>query len=94
MIELFKAQTANGNSAWFDWPGGAGNVSFVGDGAFDTATLKLQMSPDDGATPIDVTGVALTADGHKDIPPLGAGVKVRANLASVGASTDINARIF
>ena len=41
MIEFFKAQTANGNSPWFNWPGGTGNVSFVGDCAFDTATLKL-----------------------------------------------------
>jgi len=94
MIELFSAQTANADSAWFDWPGGAGGATFVGDGTWDTAALKLQMSPDGGTTAIDVTGVSLTANGHKDIPPLGAGVKVRANLASVGGTTSINARIF
>ena len=94
MIKLFAAQTANGNSPWVDWPGGAGGATFIGDGTWDTATLKLQVSPDGGTTVIDVTGVSLTADGHKDTPPLGAGVKVRANLASVGGSTSINARIF
>jgi|TARA_Y100000034_G_scaffold132026_1_gene194060 hypothetical protein len=94
MIELFAAQTANADSSSFEWPGGAKAATFVGYGTWDTSTLKLQMSPDGGTTWIDVTGVSLTADGHKDIPPLGSGVLVRANLASVDASTSVSARIF
>lgn len=88
MQQLFTNQTANGNSAAIDWPGGRGEL--VGFGTWDTSTMTLQMSPDGGTTWI-TTGQALTADGHKSfqLTPC----KLRLNLASVGASTDVNGQI-
>jgi len=94
MEKLFTDQTANANGTTLNWPGGSKAATFVGYGTWDTATLTLEMSPDGGTTWIPVTGMSLTADGHLDIPPLGSGVKIRAVLASVGASTSVSARIF
>ena len=44
---------ADGNSANKQWLGGMG--SFVVQGEFDGATIKLQYSPDQGQTWIDAT---------------------------------------
>lgn len=93
MIELFKSQTTNDNGASKKFQGGAKASTFVAYGTWSSGTLKLQMSPNGGATWIDVTGVSLAANGHKDIPPLGLGILVRGVLSGA-TSPNLNARIF
>ena len=48
----FPTQTTNGNTAQIYWAGGRGTFSAVG--TFGAGTCKLQWSPDDGTTWIDV----------------------------------------
>lgn len=64
-IKLLDAASASGSAV--DWPGGRGAFS-VPVGTFSGATVKLQWSPDDGTTFLDVdrsgdTYVTLTAAG-------------------------------
>ena len=62
MTQLFTGQSANGNSSNLTWSGGFG--TFVVEGTWGSATAKLQMSPDNGTTWIDVgSDATLTADG-------------------------------
>jgi hypothetical protein len=87
---MFTAQTADGNSNAVNWAGGRG--VFMAWGTFGGGTCKLQMSPDDGTTWINVdrtgdTFVTLTANGEGgfELPKC----KLRANLAgSTGASVN------
>lgn len=63
----FAIMTANGQSAAISWPGGRG--VFTAWGAFGGGTIKLQQSPDDGATWIDLdrsgdTYCTFTANGE------------------------------
>jgi len=91
MIEFFAGQTADGQSGTKVWPGGKG--SFVAYGTWGSGTIKLQLSPDGGTTWIDVTGVSLTANGHKDVPVMGPGLQFRADLSgSTGAN--LSAKLF
>jgi hypothetical protein len=64
-IKLIDNAAVSGNAA--DWSGGRGTFS-VPAGTFSGATVKLQWSPDDGTTWLDVdrsgdTYVTLTAAG-------------------------------
>ena len=60
--QLFTAQTADGQSATLNWPGGFG--TFVVAGTFNSTTTKLQMSPDGGTTWVNVgTDAIFTAAG-------------------------------
>ena len=52
--KVFNAITADADSASLDWPGGVGQM--VVSGGFGGGTCKLQMSPDDGTTWVDVGG--------------------------------------
>lgn len=93
MIKLFTAQTANGNSApvpttsfvEFTRP-----VTIVASGAFDSATLTLQVSPDDGTTWVS-TASALTAAGILVVSPIDSRLAYRLAVASAGAATSISA---
>jgi len=88
--QILTAATANGNSSQYYWDVGEGQV--VVSGTFDGATAKLQFSPDNGTTWVDVgTASTFTAAG-------GAGFtlnacKVRVNISDADASTQINAWI-
>jgi len=59
-----------------------------GFGTFDTATLKLQESPDGGGTWFDVGSLTDKGKIKGDVP---GGSKVRAELSSVGGSTSVTA---
>jgi len=89
-IQILTGATANGNSSQYDWDVGEGQV--VVSGTFDGATVKLQLSPDDGTTWVDVgTASTFTAAG-------GAGFtvnscKLRINISDAGASTVVSAWI-
>ncbi len=90
MKALFTAQTANADSSIFDWFGG--KCTFACQGTWDTSTCKLTASFDGGTTYVDVTGASLTANGYKmvDLPVC----KIKANLASVGASSSVGAIVI
>jgi hypothetical protein len=64
-IALFSAQAASGNGASARWHGGRG--VFAAYGTFGGGTVKLQWSPDDGTTWLDVDNgtsyVTFTANG-------------------------------
>lgn len=65
-IKLFTLRTTDGNGNAADWPGGRG--AFAAYGTFGSGTVKLQWSPDDGTTWLDVdrsgdTYVTFTANG-------------------------------
>ena len=52
--KIFDGQTSDANSASEAWPGGVGQM--VGAGTWGGGTLKIQMSPDDGTTWVDIGG--------------------------------------
>ncbi|SFH96573.1 hypothetical protein [Planctomicrobium piriforme] len=87
MIQPFAAQTADGNSTAFDWPGGVGVM--IANSTFGSGTVKLQMSPDDPTgTPtnwVDVTSISMTAAGtvRFELPPC----KVRCVLSGSTAAS-------
>ena len=86
MIKLFTAATANSSSTGVQWDGGPLSVLFRG--TWDTSTVALQVSYD-GTNYVAVGATTTkTADGFATVtlPP---GCYVRANLASVGASTSV-----
>ena len=88
--KVLDGQTANGNSSSYDWNKGEGQV--VVSGTFDTSTVKLQMSPDGGTTWVDVgSDSTFTAAGAAGFALNSC--KVRVNVSSVGASTDVDAWI-
>jgi hypothetical protein len=63
---LFSAQGSNANGSAVEWRGGRG--VFEAHGTFGSGTCKLQWSPDDGTTWLDVDRsgddyVTLAADG-------------------------------
>lgn len=90
MIE-FLAQTANGQSSVEAWHGGPGNVAV--DGTPDGATMKLQMRPPGGSVWLDVgADVTFSAVGVAGftLKPC----DLRLDLSSVGASTDLNGRVW
>lgn len=85
MTKLFAANTEDGNSNAMDFGGGPVSMVVVKSG---TATVKLQMSPDEGTSWADVDGVSLTATGEKHRAHLPK-CKLRLNQASSsGASVD------
>jgi len=60
--KLHDAVTATADSSSINWMGGEGTM--CASGTWDSATVKLQMSPDDGTTWIDVgTTSTLSDDG-------------------------------
>jgi hypothetical protein len=71
---------AGGRAAWLVW------------GTWDGATAKLQMTPDQGTTWIDVDGATATVDGGGpfDLPPL----KHRVVISGAGVSTSLSSALF
>lgn len=94
-ITLLTLRTTDGNGNAADWPGGRG--AFVAYGTFGSGTVKLQWSPDDGTTWLDVdksgeTYVTLTANGSGgfELPAS----QIRAALSgSTGASVSAKAAV-
>ena len=82
--KVFTTASATATSTVYNFPGGVGQ--FMAAGTWDSATLKLQMSPDEGTTWFDVgTDTTLTADG---IGNFDLGVcDIRANLTVTGTSS-------
>ena len=87
MDKVFTGGSSNSQSTTYNWVGGVGQ--FMAKGTWDTATLKMQMSPDEGTTWIDIgTSVTFTSDGIGNFE-LGPS-DIRADLSSVGASTSLD----
>jgi hypothetical protein len=94
-IVLFNAQTADANGAAADWHGGRGVFSAFG--TFGSGTVKLQWSPNDGTTWLNVdksgdTYVTYTANGSGgfELPAC----KIRAVLSgSTAASVSAEAAV-
>jgi hypothetical protein len=70
-----------------------GKYNIFAYGTWDTATLKIQISPDNGTTWIDYASLSYTANAAAtfDAAP---GALVRAHLASVGATTSLTALLL
>ena len=81
------ADTLNQTSTELNWPGGIGQM--VVDGTFDTCTVELQMSPDDGTTWVPIGGDATVTEKAVVNFDLN-GCDIRLELTSVGGSTSIN----
>ena len=88
--KVFTAQTANGQSTAYDWPGGIGQ--FIVEGTWNGATVKLQVSPDGGTTWLDVgSDVTLTADNIGNFELNGvSNFQIRADLSSAVGSTSLD----
>lgn len=80
LAKLFTAQATDGNSSDIEFIGGV-SVTLVVQKVSGTATVKLQMSPDEGTTWVDVDGVSLTASGTK-LSPVLPRCKLRLNQSS------------
>lgn len=87
MPQLFTAQTTNANSSNADWHGGQG--TFFVTGTFAGATVKLQVSFDQGTTWIDIPDASFTSASAVNFN-LGKAL-LRANLAGATGTTSINA---
>lgn len=94
---LLKNQTTNGSGDALTILNKTSYVHFytvVAYGTWDTATLTLQISPDDGTTWIaHSTGATFTDNGHSKVE-LGPGIQLRGTVSSVGTGTDLNLKIF
>ena len=88
--KVFAAQTSDGQSTAYEWPGGIGQ--FIVEGTWNGATVKLQVSPDGGTTWLDVgSDVTLTAAGIGNFELGGSSnFKIRADLSSAGGSTSLD----
>lgn len=94
LLTLFATQTTNANSAALVWGGGEGQ--FTAYGSFGGGTCKLQWSPDNGVSWLDVdrsgdTYVTFTANGSGRFtlqPCL-----IRANLAGA-TSPNVGALVY
>ena len=97
MAKLFTAQTANANSAQFAAGALVGVQQFntlYFNGTWDTASLKLQSTPDGGTTWFDVPGAVYTVDTDGPVNISIMATHLRFNLSSVGAGTSIDAWII
>ena len=90
-IPLLENVTANSNGAtkpWYSY--GLGTLHVFG--TWDTATVTIEGSTDEGVTWTPVTGGVFTED---KITSFEAGeIEVRAVVSSVGASTDLTAYLI
>lgn len=86
--KIFNAATSNASSTAVNWEGGIGQ--FMVSGTFDSCTVKMQMSPDDGTTWIDVgSDTEFTSAGvaNFELGPC----DIRGDLSSAGSSTSVSA---
>ncbi|MCP4992864.1 MAG: hypothetical protein GY934_03615 [Gammaproteobacteria bacterium] len=86
MQNLFSAQTADGSEVSGSL--GAGLKTVFCWGTFDSATVKVQLSPD-GSEWFDLDDLTFTAKGVVNFMTQ-IGVQYRANLSSAGGSTSVN----
>ena len=86
-MQLFTAQTADGNSQAIRWPGGEG--TYNAEGTFGGGTATLQFSPDGGTTWKSCGSDAeLSSDGAANFKlPVGYHLRVSLSGAS-GANLD------
>ena len=88
--------TENGNTAVFK-PSTSlqkepNTYTFYAVGTWDTATAKIQISPDDGATWLDFTSGSMTTDGYIVFTVKAS--QIRINISSIGATTDLDIFVF
>ena len=86
--KVITAQPADGSTSSLNWDGRTGQVA--ASGTWDSATIQLEFSPDDGTTWISVGDEGkLSADGlfNFDLNPC----NIRLTVASAGSSTSLNA---
>ena len=82
--KVFTGASATAASTVYNFPGGIGQ--FMAEGTWDSATCKMQMSPDEGTSWFDVgSDVTLTADGLANFE-LGA-CDIRASLTVTGTTS-------
>ncbi len=89
MQNLFSAQTADGSEVSDSL--GAGLKTVFCWGTFDSATVKVQLSPD-GLEWFDFSDLTFTAKAAMNFKTQ-IGVQYRANLSSAGGSTSVNLSI-
>lgn len=63
MAKLFSSQAADADSNSIDFQGGT--LTMVVQKVSGTATVKAQLTPDEGTTWIDIDGMSLSASGTK-----------------------------
>ena len=87
---FFSGVTADGNSTATNI--NPGLHTLVAWGTWGSGTIKLQLSPDDGVTWVDVPSASFTANSCLNVN-VAADLKYRANLAgSTGAN--LNLKVF
>lgn len=91
MSALFTNQTANGNSAAFDHPGGAVAISF--DGEFDNALCLVKVSQDNGTVYRTMLQVNKPMVRVIDLDYPATPYKIRVDLVNAHAATDVSCRI-
>jgi hypothetical protein len=79
----------SGESSSVQWYGGTGQIIVTG--TFDSSTVSLQISPDDGSTWITISGSSVTAADCKNFDLNSCDLRLA--ITSAGASTSINAWI-
>lgn len=94
---LFQNQTADGNTDPILADFSDEECELIVWGTFDGATVKLQMTPDEGTTWIDVRdlgGVVISLTTNRVVPlSVSYNEKLRANISGAGASTDLTSVI-
>jgi hypothetical protein len=85
-LKLMETVTATANGEWFRWPGGSG--SYFAWGTFGGSdAVKLQVSPDDGTTAIDVTAASFTANATGEFQ---AGICLVRAVATIADTSSFN----
>lgn len=77
----------SGESSAVQWFGGTGQMIITG--TFDSSTVSLQVSPDDGTTWITVSGSSVTAADCKNFDLNSCDIRLA--ITAAGGSTSINA---
>lgn len=90
-IDILSA-AANGDGAAVPAPDGSADYTLTVWGTFNSATVKLQMTPDNGTTWVDVKDASFLAPGTLVVRP--AGWSLRGSVAGGTAGVSINARMF
>jgi len=90
-MKLFTNATANGNHDGLLRVDRGPVPIFAVFGTWNSASVQLQFSPDEGTTWLPV-GSAITANGYAAVAL--PSCKIRAVISSAGASTNISGRIF
>lgn len=90
-LDILSA-AANVTGASIPLPYDGAEYTLVVWGNFSAGNFKLQMTPDNGTTWIDVPSTTFTAPGLAVIKP--AGYAVRGEVAGGGVGVSVSARLF